>query len=275
MRKQGLARKIGLLASTLVLPAVLYATRSEPASSPDNPEVTTADFNTTNFNSTNSNTADFNIANPGAAGSDGVTGLEYTVSQENEAAKTPPSHEDRIRLILRAGRQGGLDENKSNYHHPRVEDFYDLFTGEQSRDIQARIERTRQYDDLIRTAAENNDLPYETLFALVVIESGGNPNTLSSAGARGLTQMMSDTANSRGCYNLADPATSINCGATYLAELRERFGSLDLALAAYNIGPTRTSRITEGSGSENYWDNFDQGEYVPRIRAVERVLLDQ
>ena len=159
-----------------------------------------------------------------------------------------------------------------DYSHPRIQHFYDLFTGEQSRDIQTRIERTQEYGELIREAAHSHNIPSETLFALIVTESGGNPNARSSAGARGLTQIMPGTARGRGCNNLTDPETSINCGAAYLAELKERFGSLDMALAAFNIGPTRTRRIMEGSGSGNYWDNFDQGEYVPKIRAVELII---
>ncbi len=72
--------------------------------------------------------------------------------------------------------------------------------------------------------------------ALVRVESGFNPDAVSPAGARGLAQLMPDTARSLGVV-IDDPHDNLDGGARYLLAQIETFGSLDLALAAYNAGP--------------------------------------
>jgi len=64
-----------------------------------------------------------------------------------------------------------------------------------------------------------------------------NPRARSGAGARGLLQLMPATARSLRLDG-DDPAANVLAGAFYLRQLIDRFGSVDLALAAYNAGPT-------------------------------------
>ncbi len=247
MSKKDVARRIGLLTVPILTAAALYTTRLEPVQ----PEVIFRE-----------------------------NGYEVeTNSAENRPeiellSKRAPTPEELILSIIHSG-QNEPNQDKYDYSHPRIQHFYNLFRGERSRDIQTRIERTREYDNLIREAANDHNIPYATLFALIVNESGGNPQAVSTAGARGLTQIMPRTASSRGCRDLADPETSINCGAQILAEYAERFGSLDLGLAAYAIGPSMVREKVEAAGTNNYRELFPEGEYVPGIRAIERVFLDQ
>lgn len=72
--------------------------------------------------------------------------------------------------------------------------------------------------------------------ALVRVESAFNPSAVSPAGARGLAQLMPDTARALG-VDIDDPMQNLDGGARYLLTQIARFGSLDLALAAYNAGP--------------------------------------
>lgn len=72
--------------------------------------------------------------------------------------------------------------------------------------------------------------------SMVRVESGFNPDAVSPAGARGLAQLMPDTARSLGVA-IDDPHDNLDGGARYLLKQIETFGSLDLALAAYNAGP--------------------------------------
>lgn len=84
-------------------------------------------------------------------------------------------------------------------------------------------------------------LPKGSLRALVTHESGWNAKAVSPAGARGLGQLMPGTAAGLG-VDPDDPIQNLNGAARYLSQQLKRFGSLRLALAAYNAGPGAVSR---------------------------------
>jgi soluble lytic murein transglycosylase-like protein len=79
------------------------------------------------------------------------------------------------------------------------------------------------------------------LVATAYEESHMNPLARSGAGARGLLQLMPATAHALG-LDERDPANNVLAGARYLKEMLDRFGSLELALAAYNAGPSAVER---------------------------------
>src|SRR5439155_1579792 len=68
-----------------------------------------------------------------------------------------------------------------------------------------------------------------------------DPGAVSDAGARGLLQLMPETARQLG-VNGDDPSANVLAGARYLRQLLNRYGSVELALAAYNVGPTTIDR---------------------------------
>ena len=90
------------------------------------------------------------------------------------------------------------------------------------------------------------------VLAMIQVESAFRPRAVSPAGAYGLMQIRRRTGLAwarrlgipwRGAeQTLFDPVDNVRIGIAYLARLRERFGSLPTALAAYNQGPTRVSR---------------------------------
>jgi soluble lytic murein transglycosylase-like protein len=98
----------------------------------------------------------------------------------------------------------------------------------------------------MRDAAKNNRVDFELLQALIVAESGFDPQAVSPKGAVGLMQLMPDTAKRFGVradkvktveQKLTDPKTNINAGTKYLRVLINMFpGKLELAIASYNAG---------------------------------------
>ena len=105
--------------------------------------------------------------------------------------------------------------------------------------IEAR--RSRFYP-LVAQAACEAGVPVGLLDALVVQESGYNPQALSRSGAMGLTQLMPATAGDLSIPDAYRPLDNLRGGARYLKEQLNSFGSVQLALAAYNAGPARVAR---------------------------------
>jgi soluble lytic murein transglycosylase-like protein len=90
---------------------------------------------------------------------------------------------------------------------------------------------------MFERAAADADLPPAMLYAVAKVESNLQQDVRSTAGARGLLQVMPATAKSLD-LDPDEPASNVLAGARYLRQLIDRFDSLDLALAAYNAGPT-------------------------------------
>lgn len=89
----------------------------------------------------------------------------------------------------------------------------------------------------IQLAEGRHGLPIGLLDALIATESAYVVHAVSRAGAAGLAQLMPATALELGVSDRFDPMQSIDGGARYLRRMLDRFGSVSLALAAYNAGP--------------------------------------
>jgi hypothetical protein len=99
-------------------------------------------------------------------------------------------------------------------------------------------------DDVCHTleqAAAENALPVEFFARVIWQESRFNASAVSAKGAEGIAQFMPRTADWHGLGNPFDPIEALRHSAGYLRELRDQFGNLGLAAAAYNAGPGRVS----------------------------------
>lgn len=105
----------------------------------------------------------------------------------------------------------------------------------------AIVPAVRRFEALFVQAGQRWGIPPAVLAAQAQKESGGNVNAVSPAGARGLMQFMPATAASLG-VNPSDPASSIDGAARYISQMLRQFGSMELALAAYNAGPGAVRR---------------------------------
>ena len=119
------------------------------------------------------------------------------------------------------------------------------------------------------------------LAAVMVVESGGNPLALSPKGARGLWQLMPDTARRYGLTvnperdDRLDPEKSTVSAARYLRDLYLQFGSWPLALAAYNTGEENVQRAIARSHSREFqllsllrYLPAETRHYVPAVLAA-------
>lgn len=102
--------------------------------------------------------------------------------------------------------------------------------------------------------------------AVAQVESQMTPNARSSADARGLLQVLPSTAAALR-LDVSRPAANVLAGARYLRRLLDEFQSPDLALAAYNAGPTAVAQAGGAPTQETL-------AYVANVTALWRMLRD-
>ncbi len=104
------------------------------------------------------------------------------------------------------------------------------------------------YQSLFSAAGARYGISPNVLAAVAQVESSDNPQAVSGAGAEGLMQLMPGTAESLG-VDPFDPAQAVDGGARLLAQDLQQFGSVPLALAAYNAG---AGAVQQAGGIPNY-----------------------
>lgn len=97
--------------------------------------------------------------------------------------------------------------------------------------------------DIIRAAADRHGVPHDLISAVIRVESGFNARAVSPKGARGLMQLMPQTASILGVRDSFDPKDNIDGGVRHLRGLLDVYGNnLPLVLAAYNAGEGAVNR---------------------------------
>ena len=177
----------------------------------------------------------------------------------------------------------------------RVAHYVSQFSGRSRKAISESLERGSRYEPMIRAKMKAGGLP-EDMYYLALVESGYNPNAYSRAAAVGMWQFMTSTARGMGMRvdwwvdERRDPVRSTKAAVQFIRGLRDQFGSLYLAAAAYNGGPGRVAR-----GLAKYADDMDTTshsedaffvlagkdylrnetrEYVPQLIAAALVAKD-
>ncbi len=179
--------------------------------------------------------------------------------------------------------------------HQRVEYFVGRFSGPLKASFELAMERQSRYAPMIRERLRAGGLPEDMIY-LSLIESWYDPHAYSIAAAVGMWQFMTTTARGVGMRvdwwvdERRDPVRSTEGAVAYLNELKETFGSIYLASAAYNGGPGRISRglvehaeaLGGAAGDDLFFalsDNTralrpETRDYVPKLIAAALVGKD-
>ena len=98
--------------------------------------------------------------------------------------------------------------------------------------------KNNKYKDIILDIAQKYGVDPVLIHSIISVESDYNTFSISPKGARGLMQLMPETARDYGVKDLYDPKENIEGGVKFLKDLKQKYkGREDLVLAAYNAGP--------------------------------------
>lgn len=125
------------------------------------------------------------------------------------------------------------------------------------------ISAPAELDQMVQQTAEKHNVDPALVRAVISTESNWNASAVSSKGAQGLMQLVPGTAHQLGVGNAFDPAQNVDAGVRYLGMLLQRYnGDLNLALAAYNAGPSIVDRF---GGVPNYRETRN---YVEKVTST-------
>jgi membrane-bound lytic murein transglycosylase D len=163
---------------------------------------------------------------------------------------------------------------------PAVENYISFFSGRGRGTLEAALERSGRYRDMIQRVLKEEGVPQELIY-LAQAESGFHPLAVSRAGARGIWQFMASRAASYGLERnwwvdeRQDPEKSTRAAARHLKDLYKQFNDWYLAMAAYNSGPGTVQAAVARTGYADFWELYNRGvlpketrNYVPIILAV-------
>jgi soluble lytic murein transglycosylase len=144
-------------------------------------------------------------------------------------------------------------------------------------DVYLRARYPLEYEQIIRTHAENHHLDPALLAAVVYVESRFDPNAHSSAGAIGLMQLLPDTAKGIALRtgghrfvvaDLRDPEINVRYGSWYLDHLRARYDDVRTALAAYHAGQGNVDAWLRDGQRIEFPETRTYVDEVMRLRGV-------
>jgi membrane-bound lytic murein transglycosylase D len=131
--------------------------------------------------------------------------------------------------------------------HSRVKYYLDFFQGAARERMSVWLQRMPRYEPMIRSKLREYQVPEDMVY-LALIESGYSNSATSRARASGMWQFMKGTAKLYGLRidswvdERRDPVRATDAAARHLADLRDQFGSMYLAAAAYNAGAGKVGR---------------------------------
>lgn len=100
------------------------------------------------------------------------------------------------------------------------------------------------FGEIVKEAASRYSVDADLIASVIAAESNFDPNAVSRRNARGLMQLLPETAARFGVQNIFDPKENVDAGTHYLRDLLQRYNNdLALALAAYNAGPETVQKF--------------------------------
>jgi hypothetical protein len=191
----------------------------------------------------------------------------FLVSGRSVSVKTHRVEGDKIILTLRSGGEVTCDRSlvdrivPDEVPYPEPVAAVQAAPGDEA-SVAADVLESTPYGEIISAMSEAHGVDPLLVRALIQVESNYQPKAKSRKGALGLMQLMPSTARSYNVRNPFDPRANIEAGIKHLKSLIERFGRVELGLAAYNAG---AGAVTKFNGIPPYRETRN---YVSRILSL-------
>lgn len=230
-------------------------------------------------------------AGKGRGGYDDVARLD-----EEEIAPLPfPPADDGIPLtrdeLIAMSYNSDFIKRLSDKDELEVMLHFKYFTHRARGHFERYLLRAERYLPYVEKIFRERGIPADIAY-LAIVESGFNPNAVSTAGATGMWQFMPGTGDVYGLKRnwwideRRDPYKATHAAADYLLKLYGDFGDWYLALAAYNAGEGKISRAMSGTGAGDFFELCERNDmldgkaklkpetrkYVPKFIAVTRIM---
>ena len=141
-----------------------------------------------------------------------------------------------------------------------IHNSHKLKISSKNEDINTKIENA------ISVASKKYGVDEKLIKSIIKVESDFNPKTESSAGAKGLMQLMPENCRDLGITDPFDIEQNIDGGTRHIKEYLDRYhGNVEMALMAYNGGPTRMMRRGVKSLEDIYLMPKETQKYVPKV----------
>ncbi len=191
----------------------------------------------------------------------------FLTSGRSVSVKGHRADGDRIILTLRTGGEVTCDKSLIDKILPDEVPYPEPVAVAAAADEQAPADsgallQETPYGEIISAVSEAHGVDPLLVRALIQVESNYQARARSRKGAMGLMQLMPSTARSYNVRNPFDPKANIEAGIKHLKSLIDRFGRLELGLAAYNAGE---AAVTKFKGIPPYRETRN---YVSRILAI-------
>ncbi|KPI57214.1 transglycosylase [Clostridioides difficile] len=133
------------------------------------------------------------------------------------------------------------------------------------KNVKSRIENA------VEQASKKYNVDENLIKAIIKVESDFNPNTVSSAGAKGLMQLMPENCRDLGVTDPFNIEQNIDAGTRHIKEYIDMFGgSIEMGLMAYNGGPGRMKSRGVESISDLYKMPKETQNYIPKVMKYYR-----
>lgn len=173
--------------------------------------------------------------------------------------------------LLKAGQKQQINNNQTN-PNLTVGNSISNLNPISNKEI-GSLPKDKRIESAISNASKKYGVDEKLIKSIIKVESNFNPNTVSSAGAKGLMQLMPENCKTYGVTDPFNIEQNIDAGTRHIKDYLNKYDQdVEMALMAYNGGPTRMARRGVKSINDIYKMPKETQNYVPKVMKYYRGL---